>query len=103
MSNELLSLTVNGATVVFVSFPDSLREKGFLFTTKNGYNVRSCCYPELFSDSIYVCGSNVDRDSRELNFKTLERVEDFVNSLERFCTDRDISFSREGRIVLGGL
>lgn len=98
-----MTVSITGNTVAFISFPDSLRGKGFLFTTKKGYIVRSSCYPELFGDSIYVCGSSDNRDSRELNFKTLELVEDFVNSLEDFCLKSNISFSRDGKIVLGGL
>ena len=101
--NELMSVSVTGNTVVFTSFPDSLRADGFLFTTKDGYEVRSSCYPELTGLIIYVCGSEEHKDRRELNFKNIEQVEDFVNSLERFCKSRDISFSREGKIVLGGL
>lgn len=101
--NELISVLVEDTTVVFNSFPDSLRGVGFLFTTKNGKEVRSACYPELNYNCIYVCGDTKDRDKRELVFKNIEQVEDFVNSLAFFCIDRGISFSREGKIVLGGL
>lgn len=101
--SELMSVLVKDTTVMFTSFPDSVRGEGFLFTTKNRYNVRSCCHPELSGDYIYVCGSDKYKDSRELVFKNIELVEDFVNSLAFFCIDRGISFSREGKIVLGGL
>lgn len=103
MSNEVLSLSANGRVVGFTTFPDSLRETGYICTTKNGYEVRSCCYPELSGRVIYVCGENRCRDKRELVFDTVEQVEDFLNSLEEFCLGRGISFSRDGKIVLGGL
>lgn len=101
--NELMSVGVTGNTVVFTSFPDSLRANGYLFTTPKGYEVRSSCYPDWAGRVIYVCGDEMDKDRRELNFETREIVEDFVNSLERFCKSRGISFSRDGKIVLGGL
>lgn len=101
--SELMSVSVTGNTVVFTSFPDSLRGVGYLFTTPRGYQVRSSCLPELNYNCIYVCGDDMEKDSYELNFSTVEKVEDFVNSLERFCKSRGISFSREGKIVLGGL
>lgn len=103
MSNEVLSVSVNVTTVVFTTFPDSLRSEGYLFTTAKGYDVRSSCYPELSGRDIYVCGDNKGRDRRELVFDTIERVEDFLNGLERFCSGKGISFSRDGKIVLGGL
>lgn len=101
--NELMTVSITGNTVMFTSFPDSFRAVGYLFTTTGGYEVRSSCYPELLGRVIYVCGDKKLRDRRELVFATVERVEDFVNSLERFCTSRGISFSRDGKIVLGGL
>lgn len=101
--NELMSVNVTGNTVMFTSFPDSLRAYGYLFTTTKGYEVRSSCYPEFSGRFIYVCGDNKDRDRRELNFETREQVEDFVSSLGRFCKSRGIDFSSDGKIVLGGL
>lgn len=101
--SELMSVSVQGTTVMFTSFPDSLRGKGYLFSTRNGRRVISNCFPELLISSVYVCDSTEERDHRELNFKTIEQVEDFVNSLEDFCIKNNISFSREGKIVLGGL
>lgn len=98
-----MTVSITGNTVMFTSFPDSLRANGYLFTTTKGYEVRSSCYPEFSGRVIYVCGDTKNRDRRELNFETREQVEDFVNSLEKFCKSRDISFSRDGKIVLGGL
>ena len=101
--SELMSVSVQGTTVMFTSFPDSLRSNGHLFYTLKGYDVRSSCYPELNYSVIYVCGDDKSRDKDKLKFSTVERVEDFVDGLERFCKNACISFSREGKIVLGGL
>ena len=101
--SELMSVSVQGTTVMFTSFPDSLRLNGHLFYTLKGYEVRSSSFPELNYSTIYVCGDTKNRDKDKLKFSTVERVEDFVNSLEDFCIKNNISFSRDGKIVLGGL
>lgn len=101
--NELMSISITDNTVMFTSFPDSLRGKGLLFTTTKGSAVRSSCFPVTDHADIWVCGENKKRDREALTFSTVEMVEDFVNGLVRFCSGRGIKFSFDGKIVLGGL
>lgn len=104
MVGEILSLSVQGKTVMFTTFPDSLRGVGHLFYLKDRTDIRSSCYPEIAgSNTIYVCGSNEAKDRRKLDFNTVEQTKDFLSSLEEFCLDRGISFSSNGRMVLGRL
>ena len=103
IDDKIISLSVHDTTVMFTAFPDFLRGTYYLFTTTKGYMVYSSCSPELIGNYIYVCGKAKNCDRRELVFNTVEQTEDFVNSLERFCLDRGISFSFDGKRVLGGL
>lgn len=104
MAGKILSLSVHDTTVMFTTFPNSLRAIGHLFYLKDRTDVRSSCYPDIpDSTTIYVCGNDKNKDSRELKFKTLKQTEDFLNSLAEFCLNRNISFSCDGKIVLGGL
>lgn len=101
--NELMSVSITDNTVMFTSFPNSLRGKGSLFVTTKGHIVRSICFPVVDHTNIYVCGEDKNRDREALIFSTVEMVEDFVDGLARFCSGRGIKFSFDGKIVLGGL
>lgn len=98
-----MSISITDNTVMFTSFPNSLRGKGCLFTTTKGYEVHSYCFPIPGSSIIWVCGENKKRDREVLTFSTAERVADFVDGLTRFCSDRGIKFSFDRKEVLGGL